>query len=44
VTKLVDMTSTAPPELLTEFHLAHYTGLVRLAALLLDEPAGCSGS
>jgi DNA-directed RNA polymerase specialized sigma24 family protein len=35
----VALTSNAPPDLLTEFHAAHYTGLVRLAALLLDEPA-----
>lgn len=44
VTNLVAMTSNAPPDLLTEFYVAHYTGLVRLAALLLDEPARCSGS
>lgn len=44
MTNLVAMTSNAPPDLLTEFYVAHYTGLVRLAALLLDEPARCSGS
>jgi len=41
MTNLVAMTSDAPPDLLSEFYVAHYTGLVRLAALLLDEPAAC---
>jgi hypothetical protein len=42
VTILVAMTSNAPPRLLPELHVAHYTGLVRLAALLLGDapPAG----
>jgi DNA-directed RNA polymerase specialized sigma24 family protein len=41
VTILVAMTSNAPPHLLTELYVAHCTGLVRLAALLLDDPAAC---
>jgi hypothetical protein len=32
VTNQVAMTSNAPPDLLTELYVAHYTGLVRLAA------------
>ena len=38
----VAMTSNAPPHLLIELHVARYTGLVRLAALLLGDapPAG----
>jgi DNA-directed RNA polymerase specialized sigma24 family protein len=39
VTSLVAMTSNAPTHLLTELYVAHYTGPVRLAALLLDERA-----
>jgi DNA-directed RNA polymerase specialized sigma24 family protein len=35
------MTNNAPPDLLTELYVAHYPGLVRLAAMLLDEPAAC---
>ena len=35
------MTNNALPDLLTELYVAHYPGLVRLAAMLLDEPAAC---
>jgi DNA-directed RNA polymerase specialized sigma24 family protein len=41
VTILLAMTSNASPELLTELYVAYFTGLVRLAELLLDEPATC---
>jgi hypothetical protein len=35
------MTSSAPPDLLTELYVAHCTGLVRLAPLPFDRPAAC---